>query len=72
MLGRMMDVLTHNLKYVEALKDYVQIIGFGDDLGVQTGPQIPPKTYRESLKPCRSELFQHVKKHSRMFVFLHS
>ncbi|MEM2940572.1 MAG: uroporphyrinogen decarboxylase family protein [Thermoproteota archaeon] len=73
MLDRMMDVLTHNLKkYVEALKDYVQIIGFGDDLGIQTGPQVSPKTYRELLKPCHNELFQYVKKHSKMFVFLHS
>ncbi len=72
-LDRMMDVLMHNVKkYVEALKDHVQVIGFGDDLGIQTGPQVPPKTYRELLKPCHRELFQYVKKHSRMFVFLHS
>ncbi|MEM2929692.1 MAG: uroporphyrinogen decarboxylase family protein [Thermoproteota archaeon] len=72
-LDKMMDVLTYNLKkYVEALKDCVQIIGFGDDLGVQTGPQVSPRTYREMLKPYHSELFQYVKKHSKMFVFLHS
>jgi uroporphyrinogen decarboxylase len=72
-LDRMMSVLMHNVKkYVEALKDHVQVIGFGDDLGIQTGPQVSPKTYRELLKPCHTELFQYVKKHSRIFVFLHS
>ena len=73
LLEHMMDVLMYNLKrYVEALKDYVQIIGFGDDLGVQTGPQISPETYREMIKPYHEELFQYVKKHSKLFVFLHS
>lgn len=73
MLDRMLEVNLYNLKqYVEAVKDYVQVIEFGDDLGTQQGPQIPPRVYREVLKPYHEELFQHVKKHSRMFVFLHS
>lgn len=72
-LDRMLEVHMHNLKrYVEALGDFVQVIGFGDDLGAQTGPQIPPKVYREILKPYHEEVFQYVKRHSRMFVFLHS
>ncbi|MEM0219892.1 MAG: uroporphyrinogen decarboxylase family protein [Thermoproteota archaeon] len=74
LLEKMFEVLRHNLKiYVEELKDYVQIIGFGgEDLGVQSGPQIPPKVYREMLKPYHSELFHYIKKHSKLFVFLHS
>ncbi|HFC49353.1 MAG TPA: methyltransferase [Thermofilum sp.] len=73
MLENMMEVLKHNLKkYVSALEGLVQVIGFGDDLGVQVGPQISPKTYREMLKPYHEELFRYVKKHSKMFVFLHS
>lgn len=73
MLEHMIDVLMHNLrKYLDAVKDYVQIIGFGDDLGVQTGPQISPKIYREMLKPYHQQLFQYVKRRSKLFVFLHS
>ena len=72
-IEHMMEVLMYNLKkYVSALKDYVQIIGFGDDLGTQAGPQISPKVYREMLKPYHEELFQYVRKHSKMYVFLHS
>ena len=63
----------YNLKkYVTALEGYVQVIGFGDDLGIQTGPQVSPKTYKEMLKPYHEGLFQYVKKHSKMYVFLHS
>ncbi len=73
MLENMVEVLMHNLKkYVSALDGLVEIIGFGDDLGVQTGPQVSPETYREMLKPYHEELFSYVKKHSRMYVFLHS
>jgi len=72
-IEHMMEVLVYNLKkYVSALKDYVQIIGFGDDLGIQTGPQVSPRIYKEMLKPYHEELFQYVKKHSKMYVFLHS
>ncbi|RLI23641.1 methyltransferase [Candidatus Bathyarchaeota archaeon] len=73
MLDHMVDILLHNLsKYLDAVKDYVQIIGFGDDLGVQTGPQISPRVYREMLKPYHEQLFHYVKQHSKLFVFLHS
>jgi uroporphyrinogen decarboxylase len=73
LLDRMIEVVMYNLKkYVDALKDYVQVIGFGDDLGIQTGPQVSPRVFKEMLKPYYTEMFQYVKKHSKMFVFLHS
>ena len=37
-------------KYLEALGPNIDIIGFGDDLGMQTGPQISPAMYREFFK----------------------
>jgi len=73
MIEEMMEVLRYNLKrLVSALDGKIQIIGFGDDLGTQVGPQISLKTYREMLKPWHEELFQYVKKHSKLYVFLHS
>ncbi|MCS7105277.1 MAG: uroporphyrinogen decarboxylase family protein [Thermofilaceae archaeon] len=72
-LDHMLEVNLYNVKrYLEALKEYIQVIEFGDDLGTQVGPQIHPKVYREVLKPYHEELFKYVKKHSRVFVFLHS
>ncbi|HID90965.1 TPA: methyltransferase, partial [Candidatus Bathyarchaeota archaeon] len=73
LLDRMMEVLTYNLKrYVSALSGYVSIVGFGDDLGTQTGPQVSPRTYRDMLRHHHEALFGYVKRHSRLFVFLHS
>ncbi|MGQ9479273.1 MAG: uroporphyrinogen decarboxylase family protein [Thermoproteota archaeon] len=72
-LDMAMNVLKNNLRrYVDALKDYIQVIGFADDLGTQDGPQISPQLFRETYKHRYEELFNCVKKHSKMFVLLHS
>ena len=73
LLDRMMDVNMYNLKrIVERIAPHIQVLGFGDDLGMQIGPQISPKVYREMLKPRHEEMFTYAKRHSRCFVFLHS
>jgi len=72
-LDRAMEVLNYNLhKYVDTLKDYIQVIGFADDLGTQEGPQISPQLFKDVYKHRYEELFGYVKKHSKMFVLLHS
>lgn len=58
--------------WLEGVKDYIQIAVFGDDLGHQSGPLISPKIYHEFIQPYQKELYQYVKKNSRLFVFLHS
>ncbi len=73
LLERMMEINMDRVKkLVKALSDHVQVMGFGDDLGMQMGPQMSPDTYREMLKPCHEEMFGYVKKHSDCFTFLHS
>ncbi len=73
LLDRMMEVNMDKVKkLVKAVGNHVQILGFGDDLGMQMGPQISPETYREVLKPCHEEMFTYVKKHTDCFTFLHS
>ncbi len=49
-------------KYLGAVGEYINIIGFGDDLGMQTGPQMSPKMYREFFKPRHKVLWNHAKK----------
>ncbi len=49
-------------KYLSAVGEYIDIIGFGDDLGMQTGPQISPTMYREFFKPRHKVLWNHAKK----------
>lgn len=60
-------------RYLNAVGEYIQIIQFSDDLGMQYSPLIPPKVYRELFKPFHAELVQFVKaKHKNLKVALHS
>lgn len=62
-----------NLKmWLPAVKDYVQVGVFGDDLGGQEGPLVSPKLFHEMIHPHQKELFQYVKHNSGLFTFLHS
>jgi len=59
-------------KVCAAVGDIVDIIRFGDDLGMETGPLMSPATYRSLFKPRHAMLCDYVKKHSRARPFLHS
>jgi uroporphyrinogen decarboxylase len=59
-------------RYLEAVGDYVQVIGFYDDFGIQTGPMIAPALFREHIKPRLREVYARVHELSDAFVFLHS
>ncbi len=49
-------------RYLWATGEYIDLIGFGDDLGMQDGPQISPAMYREFFKPRHKMLWNHAKK----------
>ncbi len=59
-------------KVCKAVGDVVDIIRFGDDLGMTSGPFMAPETYRELFKPRHKQLCDYVKKHSNMHTFIHS
>jgi len=62
-LEKLTEFHLDNLKgYLGAVGEYVDIIGFGDDLGMQTGPQISPVMYREFFEPGHRLLWQYAKK----------
>ena len=51
-LDRLVEIHLANLeRFLGAVGPYIDIILFGDDLGMQTGPQISPAMYREFFKP---------------------
>ncbi|OQX64601.1 MAG: hypothetical protein B5M51_03205 [Anaerolinea sp. 4484_236] len=56
----------------DAVGDIVDIICFGDDLGMDTGPFMKPETYQKLFKPRHTILCNYVHKHSNMHTFLHS
>jgi uroporphyrinogen decarboxylase len=65
--GDFMDALVEmhlaNLRrFLGAVGDFIDIIVFGDDLGMQTGPQISPEMYRRLFKPRHSRMWQEAKK----------
>lgn len=69
LLVRHLDTLA---KVCAAVGDVVDLIRFGDDLGMDTGPFMAPKTYQKLFKPRHKILCDYVKTHSRMHTFLHS
>lgn len=59
-------------KVCRSVGDVVDIIRFGDDLGMTNGPFMSPETYRELFKPRHKQLCDYVKKNSSMHTFIHS
>jgi uroporphyrinogen decarboxylase len=58
-------------KFLSAVGPYIDIILFGDDLGMQTGPQISPHMYREFLHPRYELMWETAKKLADVKVMLH-
>ena len=58
-------------KFLEAVGDCIDIIGFGDDLGMQSGPQISPRMYREFFKPRHQIMWRRAKQLANVKVMLH-
>ena len=59
-------------KVCEAVGDVCDILRFGDDLGMDSGPFMSPAIYRQLFKPRHTRLCAYVHQHSRMKTFLHS
>jgi uroporphyrinogen decarboxylase len=59
-------------KVCNAVGDIVDIIRFGDDLGMSSGPFMDAETYRTLFKPRHKMLCDYVKSHSKMHTFIHS
>ena len=59
-------------KVCSAVGDVCDILRFGDDLGMDSGPFMPPEMYRKLFKPRHTRLCDYVHKNSKMKTFLHS
>ena len=59
-------------KFLGLVGPYVDIVSFGDDLGMQTGPLISPRMYRQFFKPRHARLWQRAKELADVKVMLHS
>jgi len=71
-LDRLVAVHLENLeRYLKLVGKYIDIIVFGDDLGMQTGPQISPEMYRRFFKPGHSKMWRRAKELADVKVMLH-
>ena len=59
-------------KVCNAVGDVVDILRFGDDLGMDSGPFMSPEKYRNIFKPRHKMLCDYVHKNSSMKTFLHT
>jgi len=58
-------------KYLAAVGPYIDVILFGDDLGMQSGPQISPRMYRRFFKPRHAKLWRRARELAPVKVMLH-
>ncbi len=71
-LDRLVEMHLENLeRFLGAVGPYIDIILFGDDLGMQTGPQISPRTYRELFFPRHRLMWERAKQLAPVKVMLH-
>ena len=71
-LDDLVEIHLANLeKYLGAVGDYIDFIKFGDDLGMQSGPQVSPKMYREFFKPRHKLMWSRAKQLADVKVMLH-
>ncbi len=72
LLDRLVEIYLPRMEqFLKAVGPFVDIVRFGDDLGMQTGPQISPAMYREFFKPRHSLLWNRAKEMTGCKVMLH-
>jgi uroporphyrinogen decarboxylase len=73
LLDALMEIHLDTLEKVcKAVGDVADILRFGDDLGMDSGPFMSPQVYRKLFKPRHTILCDYVHSHSQMHTFLHS
>jgi uroporphyrinogen decarboxylase len=71
-LDKLIEIHTANLeRFLGAVGEYIDIILFGDDLGMQTGPMMSSRMYGEFFKPRHKLLWNRAKELADVKVMLH-
>lgn len=58
-------------KQLPLIGEFIDIVGYSDDLGMQTGPLLSPRMYREFIKPRHQAMWRRTKELADVKVFLH-
>ena len=59
-------------EYLDVVGQYIQIIDYNDDLGMQTGPILSPVMFNKYLKPRYLKLFNLIHRKTKAKLFLHT
>jgi uroporphyrinogen decarboxylase len=71
-LDKLVEIHLANLEqFLKAVGEHIDIILFGDDLGMQTGAMISPQMYREFFKERHKVLWNRAKELADVKVMLH-
>ncbi len=71
-LDKLVEIHLANLeRFLGTVGEYIDIILFGDDLGMQTGPMISPQMYCDFFKPRHKLLWNRAKELADIKVMLH-
>jgi uroporphyrinogen decarboxylase len=71
-LDRVVEMHLRNLeRFLGAVGPYIDVIVFGDDLGMQSGPQISPAMYREFFFPREQMMWRRVRELANVKIMLH-
>jgi uroporphyrinogen decarboxylase len=71
-LDRLVEIHLANLeRYLQAVGPHIDMIGFGDDLGMQNGPQMSRAMYQEFFKPRHARMWRRAKELADVKVMLH-
>ena len=72
-LDRLVEIHLANLeRFLRMVGPYIDVIVFGDDLGMQNGPQISRAMYQEFFKPRHGRMWRRAKELADVKVMLHS
>jgi uroporphyrinogen decarboxylase len=74
--GMFLDRLVeHHLETLRRLlprvRGYIQVLVLGDDLGMQSGPQMSRETYRALFYPRHKRIYRYAREQSGAHIFLH-
>ena len=72
-LDKLVEMHLANLdRFLAAVGDSIDVILFGDDLGMQSGPQVSTQMYREFFKPREQAMWKRVKERApHLRIMLH-
>jgi uroporphyrinogen decarboxylase len=71
-LDNLVEMHLANLEeWLSAVGPYIDVVNFGDDLGMQTGPQMSPAMYRTYFKGRHRRLWRRAKEIADVKVMLH-